>query len=301
MNDYSAALRVDATVGWQTMGESTTVLGSGYSDELVRMLTESTEAAALAAASWLGRGDKNAADQAAVAAMREALVDAPFDGVVVIGEGEKDAAPMLANGERLGAGGVECDIAVDPLDGTRLVAEGLPGSIAVIGIAPRGSMFDPVDTFYMDKLVAIGSARGRLDLRRPVAENLAALAKIRGVDVASLTVAVLDKPRHAGLIADIRATGASVHLLREGDVSAAVAAASGDQGIDLLLGAGGTPEGVLAACAVRALGGFLQGRLAPQSDEQLTAAVAAGHDLDRVLELEDLVASERVLFVASEV
>jgi fructose-1,6-bisphosphatase II len=273
----------------------------GYSPELASALTRATDAAAAASRVWLGRGDKNAADAAAVAAMRDHLAEAPFDGVVVIGEGEKDDAPMLANGERLGSGGVECDIAVDPLDGTRLVAEGLPGSIAVIGIAPRGSMFDPVDTFYMDKLVTIGSARGRVDLRRPVAENLAALADVTGTDVANLTVAVLDKPRHAKLIEEIREFGASVHLLREGDVSAAVAAASGDQGVDLLLGVGGTPEGVIAACAVRALGGFMQGRLAPQSDEQRDAAVAAGHDVERVLELDDLVASDRVLFVSSEV
>jgi fructose-1,6-bisphosphatase II len=278
------------------------VLGGGsYSAELVRALGLATDAAAAASRALVGIGDKVAADQAAVTAMRAELARAPFDGVVVIGEGEKDDAPMLANGERLGAGGPECDIAVDPLDGTRLVAEGLPGSIAVIAIAPRGSMFDPVDTFYMDKLVTIGAARGRLDLRRSVAENLVTLAAIKGVDVAELTVAVLDKPRHTQLTAEIRETGASVRQLREGDVSAAVAAASVGSGIDLLLGIGGTPEGVIAACAVRALGGFMQGRLAPQTDEQRAAAEAAGHDLDRVLELDDLVSSDRVLFVSSEV
>lgn len=275
--------------------------GDGYEAALVEVLQRATDAAAAASRDWLGRHDKNAADQAAVTAMRAALASAPFGGVVVIGEGEKDDAPMLANGERLGAGGPECDIAVDPLDGTRLVAEGLPGSIAVIAITPRFTMFDPVDVFYMDKLVTIGAARGKLDLRHPVADNLAILAEIKGVDVGELTVAVLDKPRHTALLAEIGAAGANVRPLKEGDVSAAVAAASGDQGIDLLLGIGGTPEGVIAACAVRALGGFMQGRLAPQSDEQRRAAEAAGHDLARVLELDDLIASDRVLFVSSEV
>ena len=279
------------------MGATTVLGGSGYSPELVAALIRSTEAAAVAVRAWRGKRDKNAADGAAVAAMRAELADAPFDGTVVIGEGEKDAAPMLANGERLGSGGVAYDIAVDPLDGTRLVAGGLPGSVAVIALAPRGALFDPFDVFYMDKLICARGGRGVVDIRRPVAENLAAFAAATGRSVVDLVVVVLDKPRHGGLIADIRAAGATARLIREGDVAAAVNAASFEGDVDFVLGIGGTPEGVIAACAVRALGGFMQGRLAPQSPEQRDAALAAGHDLDRILELDDLVNSEDVLFV----
>jgi fructose-1,6-bisphosphatase II len=279
---------------------ATTVLGGvGYARELVAALTRATQDAAEASREWFGRGDKDAADGAAVAAMRAALLDAPFDGTVVIGEGEKDAAPMLANGERLGRGGAAYDIAVDPLDGTRLVAVGAPGSIAVIALAPRDTMFDPVDVFYMDKLICAGVGRGVVDLSRSVTDNLTALAAASDKSVAELVVVVLDKPRHAQLVADIRSAGATVRLVAEGDVAAAVSAASGE--IDLVLGIGGTPEGVIAACAVRALGGFMQGRLAPQTPDQVRAARDAGHDLDRVLELEDLVSSGAVLFVSTEV
>ena len=279
---------------------ATTVLGGdGYPPDLVAALTRATEGAAAAARAWLGRGDKDAADGAAVAAMRTALIDAPFDGTVVIGEGEKDAAPMLANGERLGAGGTEYDIAVDPLDGTRLVAEGIPGSIAVIALAPRGTMFDPIGVFYMDKLICAAVGRGVVDIRRPVADNLAALAAASGREVSELVVIVLDKPRHVELIAEIRKAGATVTLAGEGDVSAAVSAASG--AVDLVLGVGGTPEGIIAACAVRALDGFMQVRLAPQSPEQNLLALAGGHDLERVLELDDLVASDSTLFVSTAV
>ncbi len=281
------------------MGATTVLGGTGYAPELVAALTRATEGAAVAARAWLGRGEKDAADGAAVAAMRAALVDAPFDGTVVIGEGEKDAAPMLANGERLGSGGIPYDIAVDPLDGTRLVAEGIPGSIAVIALAPRGTMFDPVGVFYMEKLICGAVGRGVVDIRRPVADNLNALAAASGKQVSALEVAVLDKPRHVGLIAEIHAAGATVTLLGEGDISAAVRAASG--GVDLVLGVGGTPEGIVAACAVRALGGFMQARLAPQSPEQNLLALAAGHDLQHVFELEELVASDSVLFVSSAV
>jgi fructose-1,6-bisphosphatase II len=282
------------------MAESTIVLGGeNYPLQLTLALTGATEAAAVAAGPWWGLGDKNSADSAAVAAMRAVLIDAPFDGTVVIGEGEKDAAPMLANGERLGTGGRAYDIAVDPLDGTRLVAEGLPGSIAVIALAPRGTMFDPVDVFYMDKLICSGAGRGVVDIRRPVAENLRALADATGRPQADLVVVVLDKPRHIQLISDIRATGATVRLVGEGDVSSAVSAASGE--VDLVLGIGGTPEGVVAACAVRALGGFMQGRLAPQSPAQIESATRAGHDLGRVLELDELVNSDDVLFVMTKI
>jgi fructose-1,6-bisphosphatase II len=276
------------------------VLGAeSHPVELVAALARATEEAAAAARAWWSKRDKNAADEAAVAAMRAVLMHAPFDGTVVIGEGEKDAAPMLANGERLGRGGPAYDIAVDPLDGTRLVAEGLPGSIAVIALAPRGAMFDPAGVFYMDKLICAGAGRGIVDIRRSVAENLVAFADATDRSAADLVVVVLDKPRHTKLIADIRATGATARLIGEGDVAWAVSAASRE--VDFVLGIGGTPEGIVAACAVRALGGFMQGRLAPQSAEQVTAALAAGHDLDRVLELDALVSSDSVLFVSTAI
>ncbi|MDY7529732.1 MULTISPECIES: fructose-bisphosphatase class II family protein [unclassified Cryobacterium] len=273
-----------------------------YPAALVARVREATDAAAAACLPWLGRGDKIAIDDAAVTAMRDVLADAPFEGTVVIGEGEKDAAPMLANGEALGQGGAPlCDVAVDPLDGTRLAASGLPGSICVIALAPRGTMFDPVDVFYMDKLICGAAGHGVVDIRRPIAENLARLAAVTGVAVSDLVVVVLDKPRHAVLIAEILATGAELRLVGEGDIVAAVAAATSGTDVDVVVGIGGTPEGIIAACAVRALGGFMQGRLAPQTPEQHAAALAAGHDLDRVLELDDLVASEAVLFVSSAV
>jgi fructose-1,6-bisphosphatase II len=282
------------------MAESTIVLGGEhYLPELITALSRATDEAAVASRSWWGKHDKNAADGAAVVAMRAAVVDAPFNGTVVIGEGEKDAAPMLANGERLGSGGRAYDIAVDPLDGTRLVAEGLPGSIAVIALAPRGTMFNPVDVFYMDKLICSAAGRGVVDIRMPVAANLAAFAAATERVVADLVVVVLDKPRHGQLIADIRAAGATVRPVGEGDVSSAVSAASGE--VDFVLGIGGTPEGIVAACAVRALGGFMQGRLAPQTPEQTATATRAGHDLERVLELDDLVNSDDVLFVMTPV
>ena len=281
----------------------TVVLGAdSYPDALVARLRESTEAAAAASRQWLGKHDKNAADAAATTAMRRALADAPFTGTVVIGEGEKDHAPMLANGESLGSGGEpHSDVAVDPLDGTRLTAEGIPGSICVIALAPRGSMFDPVGVFYMDKLICGAIGRGVVDIRRSVVENLTALALAKGVAVTQLLVAVLDKPRHVQLVADIRSAGARVRLVGEGDVSAAIAAASGGSDVDLVLGIGGTPEGIIAACGVRALGGVMQGRLAPQSDEEMATALAAGHDLASILELDDLVRSDEVLFVSTRV
>ncbi|HEY4268687.1 MAG TPA: fructose-bisphosphatase class II [Galbitalea sp.] len=272
---------------------TTRVIGSGYPPELVTKLRESTEAAALAAAEWFGRRDKNAADEAAVAAMRAVLATAPFDGTVVIGEGEKDAAPMLANGERLGVGGPAVDIAVDPLDGTRLVAEGLPGSICVIAIAPAGTMLARNDVFYMDKIVAGAAAHGILDLRNSVADNVSALSAALGKTRAELVVVVLDKPRHSALLADLTAAGVTQRLVGEGDISAAVAAADPDGDVDLVLGIGGTPEGIVAACAVRALGGFMQGRLAPQT------AGEPRDGSDRILELDDLVASDAVLFVST--
>lgn len=303
MGSYTTADAVTPSTPTSTSSINTTVLGAEhYSVELVDAVRAATAAAALAAAGWFGRGDKNAADAAAVAAMRAELLPAPFAGFVVIGEGEKDEAPMLANGEELGSGqGPACDIAVDPLDGTRLVQEGLPGSVCVIALAPRGTLFDPRDVFYMDKLISSAPARGVLDLRASPTENVRRLADALGKPVSEITVAVLDKPRHVNLVAELRGMGAEVELAGEGDVSAAIAAATPGGRIDLAMGIGGTPEGVLTACAIRALHGFMEGRLAPQSDDQLRLALAAGHDLDRVLTLDDLVASDRVLFASTPV
>lgn len=286
------------------VGRTSTYGGGHYDTGLVHALRNSTAAAASAATAWWGLGDKNAADEASVAAMRAVLVDAPFDGTVVIGEGEKDDAPMLANRERLGsaaAGSPEVDIAVDPLDGTRLVADGVPGSVCVIAIAPRGTLFDPVDTFYMDKLVSSAAGVGVLSLDATATENVLALALALGKRVKDLRVSVLDKPRHTELIAELKATGALVIARKEGDISPAISAADPDGEIDLAVGIGGTPEGIVTACAVRALGGFMEARLAPQTDAERTNALAAGHDLDRTLTLDDLVASDRVLMVSTTV
>ncbi|MDJ0325454.1 fructose-bisphosphatase class II [Cryobacterium sp. PH31-AA6] len=279
---------------------ATTVIGAAlWPADLVEAVRASTDAAAAAAREWVGRGDKVAADAAAVAAMRAILMNAPFSGTVVIGEGEKDEAPMLANGERLGTGrGTECDIAVDPLDGTSLAARALPGAVSVIALAPRGTMFDPAGVFYMEKLIAGAAGLGVLDLRRSATANLRAYAAATGVAETSLTVAVLDKPRHAALIRELRAAGATVSLTVEGDVSTAIAAATPGSAIDLVMGIGGTPEGIIAACAVRALGGVMLGRMAPQSDAE---RLSAGRDLSRLFEVADLVSSERVLFASSPV
>lgn len=281
----------------------TTVIGAeAWPSDLVDAVRSSTAAAATAARAWVGRGDKIAADAAAVTAMRSVLMDAPFSGIVVIGEGEKDAAPMLANGERLGSGhGPECDIAVDPLDGTSLAALARPGAVSVIALAPRGTMFDPAGVFYMEKLISGASGLGVLDLRRSPTANLRAYAAASGVAETSLTVAVLDKPRHASLIRELRAAGARVNLTAEGDVSTAVEAATSESAIDLVMGIGGTPEGVIAACAVRALGGVMLGRMAPQSEAEARGARTAGRDLARLFDVADLVTSNRVLFASSPV
>lgn len=278
------------------------IASAAYPVELQEAVVASVRAAAEAARGWYGRGDKLAADAASVAAMRAVLAEAPFAGVVVIGEGEKDDAPMLANGERLGsAAAPSCDVAVDPLDGTRLTAEGLPGSVSVIALAPRGTMFDPRDVFYMDKLICSGAGRGAVSLDLDPGENASRLAAALGKPVGDLVVVVLDKPRHVGLIATLREAGVALELRGEGDVSVAIEAADPAGRVDLVLGVGGTPEGVVAACAVRALGGVMEGRLAPQSVGERTAALAAGHDLDRLLTLDDLVASDAVLFAGCPV
>ncbi|MBC9943115.1 class II fructose-bisphosphatase [Leucobacter sp. cx-328] len=276
-------------------------LGDWQPDRNLAMeLVRATEAAAMRATPWIGRGDKNAADGAAVDAMRRFLSTVNMQGTVVIGEGEKDDAPWLYNGEVVGNGhGAECDVAVDPIDGTRLTAEGRPGALSVIAVADRGSMYDPSAVFYMDKLVCGPEGVGVVDIRKPIGENIRALAKVKGVEVSDIRVAVLDRPRHAQLIADIREAGAGTRLLMDGDVAGGVNAARWDSNIDLCVGIGGTPEGIITACAVKALGGMIQGRLAPKDEEERQAAIAAGHDLDRVLEANDLVASDNCYFVAT--
>ena len=276
-------------------------LGEWQPDRNLAMeLVRATEAAAMRATPWIGRGDKNAADGAAVDAMRRFLSTVNMTGTVVIGEGEKDDAPWLYNGEVVGNGlGAECDVAVDPIDGTRLTAEGRPGAISVIAVADRGSMYDPSAVFYMDKLVCGPDGVGVVDIRQPIGENIRALARAKGVDVSDIRVAVLDRPRHEQLISDIREAGAGTRLLMDGDVAGGVNAARWDSRIDLCVGVGGTPEGIITACAVKALGGVIQGRLWPRDDDERQKAIDAGHDLSRVLEANDLVSSDNCYFVAT--
>jgi fructose-1,6-bisphosphatase II len=263
-------------------------------------LARVTEAAALAAARWVGRGDKNGADGAAVNAMRMLINSVSMRGVVVIGEGEKDHAPMLFNGEEVGDGtGPACDVAVDPIDGTRLCANGMPNAVSVLAVAERGSMYDPSAVFYMKKLATGREAAGVVDIDAPAAVNIAAVAKAKGIAVQDVTVVLLDRERHAGLIEEVRATGARIHLITDGDVAGAIMAAREGTGIDLLLGTGGTPEGIIAACALKALGGTLLGKLAPRDEAERRKALDAGHDLDRVLTTDDLVSSDDVFFAAS--
>ena len=258
-----------------------------------------TEAGALAAARWLGRGDKEGADGAAVDAMRAMLATVPMDGIVVIGEGEKDEAPMLYNGERVGNSQPPLvDVAVDPVDGTTLTAKGQPNALALLAVADRGSMFNPGPCFYMDKIATGPDAADRIELEAPVAENLRRIAKAKHEDIEELTVVILDRPRHADLIRPVREAGARIKLLADGDVAGSIAAAREGTGIDLLIGVGGTPEGVISACAIKCLGGMIQGRLHPSSDAEREATLAAGYDLSRVLTTDDLVAGE-ALFVAT--
>jgi fructose-1,6-bisphosphatase II len=264
--------------------------------ELVRV----TEAAALAAARWMGRGDKNAADQAAVDAMRLMMDTVPMTGVVVIGEGEKDNAPMLYNGEEIGSGELpEVDIAVDPIDGTSLTARGQGGAIAAVACSERGSMFDPGPCVYMEKIVAGEEAHDVIDLDVGVAENLRRLARVKGTEVSSLTVMILDRPRHEKLVHEVREAGARIRFIEHGDVAGAISAARDRTGVDMLAGIGGTPEGVIAAAAIKCLGGVIQGRLWPRDEEERQKAEAAGYDLRRVLTTSDLVRSEDVFFAAT--
>ena len=263
-------------------------------------LVRATEAAAIRTVPFIGRGQKEVADGAAVDAMRAFLSTVQFDGTIVIGEGEKDNAPMLYNGERVGKGrGPKCDIAVDPIDGTTLTADGRNNALSVLAVADRGAMLDASAVFYMDKLVCGPEGVGIVDIERPIGENIRALARAKNVDVSDIRVAVLDRPRHEQLIADIRAAGAGTRLIMDGDVAAGVNAAQWNSRIDLAVGIGGTPEGIITACAVKALGGVIQGKLWPKDDAEREQALAAGHDLDRVLHANDLVASDNCYFVAT--
>lgn len=264
--------------------------------ELVRI----TESAAIAASRWVGRGDSNGADGVAVAAMRQLISTVSMDGVVVIGEGEKDNAPMLFNGERVGSGdGPECDVAVDPIDGTTLTAKGMNNAISVLAVAPRGSMYDPSAVFYMEKLVTGPEAADVVDIRYPVAKNIEAVAKAKGTGVDDVTVVLLDRPRHNQLVEEIREAGARIKFITDGDVAGAIMAARPDTGVDLLLGIGGTPEGIIAACALQCMGGVIQGRLWPTDDAERQQAEAAGLVLDQVLTTDDLVSGDDCFFAAT--
>jgi fructose-1,6-bisphosphatase II len=266
--------------------------------ELVRV----TEAAAMAAGRWVGRGDKNGADGVAVNAMRIMISTIAMNGTVVIGEGEKDQAPMLYNGEQVGDGtGPECDVAVDPIDGTTLTAKGMSNAVSVLAVAPRGAMYDPSAVFYMRKLATGPEAADVVDIRYPVAENIHQVAKAKGSKPADVTVVLLDRPRHESLAEEIRETGARIKFITDGDVAGAIMAARADTGIDLLLGIGGTPEGIIAACAMKCLGGVIQGQLWPQDDDERQRALDAGHNLDDdfVLGTDDLVSGDDAFFAAS--
>jgi fructose-1,6-bisphosphatase II len=264
--------------------------------ELVRV----TEAAALAAARWMGRGDKEGADGAAVDAMRVVLQTVPMDGVVVIGEGEKDQAPMLFNGERVGdLTPPLADVAVDPIDGTTLTALGRGNALAVIAVSERGTMFDPGPCMYMEKIAVGAEAAGHVDIRRSPAENVEAVARAKNESARDITVVILDRPRHEQLIADVRSTGARIRLIPDGDVAGAISTAWSESGADLLLGIGGTPEGVIAAAALKSMGGELQGKLWPRNDDERRAAEKAGYDLDAVLTTDDLVKGDNCFFAAT--
>ncbi|MGW4355277.1 class II fructose-bisphosphatase [Nocardia sp. NPDC004582] len=266
--------------------------------ELVRV----TEAGAMAAGRWVGRGDKEGGDGAAVDAMRQLVATVSMRGIVVIGEGEKDEAPMLYNGELVGDGtGAELDFAVDPIDGTTLMSKGSPGAISVLAVAERGAMFDPSAVFYMEKIAVGPDAADVIDLGAPIAENLRRVAKAKNSSVSDLTVCILDRPRHAEHMKAVREAGARIRLISDGDVAGAIATARPESGVDMLIGIGGTPEGIIAAAAMRCMGGALQAKLAPKDDAERQKAIDAGHDLDRILNTTDLVSGDDVFFSATGV
>ena len=272
--------------------------GRNLALELVRV----TEAAAIGAARWMGRADKNGADGAAVDGMRAALSDVHMDGVVVIGEGEKDEAPMLYNGEQVGDGTPpQCDVAVDPIDGTTLVSLGRGNALAVIAVSNRGSMYDPGACVYMNKIAVGPSAAGMIDIEASPTENLHRVADAKGEKVSDLSAVILDRPRHDDLIAEVREAGARIRLIPDGDVAGAISTAWPESGADILLGIGGTPEGVISAAALKCMGGDMQGKLWPRDDAERAAAVADGYDLDAVLGIDELVAGDNCFFAATGV
>ena len=264
--------------------------------ELVRV----TEAAAMAAGRWVGRGDKIGGDGAAVDAMRKLIGTVSMNGIVVIGEGEKDQAPMLYNGEQVGDGsGPYCDVAVDPIDGTTLMAKGMPNAIAVLAATERGAMFDPSAVFYMEKLAVGPESADVVDLTAPIGENIRRVARAKHSDVSDVTVCILDRPRHEQLVRDVRQAGARIRFISDGDVAGAISAARPDTGVDMLVGIGGTPEGIIAACALKCMGGMIQARLWPKDEDERRKALDAGHDLERVLLTDDLVRGDNAFFCAT--
>ncbi|HEX5741261.1 MAG TPA: class II fructose-bisphosphatase [Pilimelia sp.] len=266
--------------------------------DLVRV----TEAAAMAAGRWVGRGDKEGGDGAAVDAMRKLINSIPMAGVVVIGEGEKDNAPMLYNGERVGDGtGPEVDVAVDPIDGTTLMSKGMPNALAVLAVAERGSMYDPSAVFYMEKIAVGPDCADVVELDAGIKENIRRVAKVKNTNVSDVTVCILDRPRHAQIVQEVRDAGARIRFISDGDIAGAISAAREASEVDMLVGIGGTPEGIVAAVALRCMGGEIQGRLWPRDDAEREKAVAAGHDLDRVLRTDDLVRGDNMFFVATGV
>jgi fructose-1,6-bisphosphatase II len=266
--------------------------------ELVRV----TEAGAMAAGRWVGRGDKEGGDGAAVDAMRELVNSVSMRGVVVIGEGEKDNAPMLYNGEEVGNGdGPDCDFAVDPIDGTTLMAKGLANAISVLAVSERGTMYDPSAVYYMDKIAVGPEAADVIDITAPIGENIRKVAKAKNVSVSDLTVCILDRPRHENLIDDVRAAGARCRLISDGDVAGAISACRPNTSTDMLAGIGGTPEGIIAAAAIRCMGGAIQAKLWPKDDEERQKAIDRGYDLDQVLNTEELVSGDNVFFSATGV
>ena len=263
-------------------------------------LVRCTEAAALAAARWVGRGDKNAADQAAVDAMRLFFNMVHMDGVVVIGEGEKDQAPMLYNGESVGTGDKPAvDVAVDPIDGTRLVSRGEANALSVVALAERGAMFNPGPCVYMEKIATGRESASAIDITASVETNIRQIARIKRMLVSEVTMMILDRPRHEEIVERVRKLGARVYLITDGDVAGAISAARRGTGVDVLYGIGGTPEGVVAAAALKCLGGVIQGRLHPRDEQERNAAIAAGYDLGRVLNTGDLVKGDDVFFAAT--
>lgn len=266
--------------------------------DLVRV----TEAAAMAAGRWVGRGDKEGGDGAAVDAMRRLINSLPMRGVVVIGEGEKDNAPMLYNGEQVGDGtGPEVDVAVDPIDGTTLMSKGMPNALAVLAVAERGAMFDPSAVFYMEKLAVGPDCADVIDITAGVTENLRRIAKVKHSGISDVTVCILDRPRHSELVAEARHAGARIRFITDGDIAGAISAAREMSDVDVLMGIGGTPEGIVSACALKCIGGAMQARLWPRDDAERDKAIAAGHDLSRVLTTEDLVRGENIFFCATGV